>query len=272
MVVSGRWLLAALAAALAIAAICAYATLALLFYQGQWQLILHPSRAIAATPASRYDEIRFDYTETGVSLLDGWWIPADPGSRLGADTLLYLHGGDGSLSTYAPDLNALHTLGINLFAIDYRGYGRSAGRHPDEAAMTQDANAAWSYLTGTRHIDPHRIVVYGGGVGASLAAELAARHAPAGVILDAASPPARDLIEQDARARVLPLGLLLNQRFDPAETLKTLDVPKLFLDRTGSGTRTRVLYAPSAFPKEYFQVQPGDWLLAVSRFLDEALP
>jgi hypothetical protein len=266
--VSGRWLAGAVAVALAAAALCAYATLGLLFYQGQWQLVLHPVKTISATPQAKFQEIHFDYTETGVARLDGWWIPADPGTRWSGDTVLYLHDGAGSLSNYVADLSALHALGVNVFAFDYRGYGKSAGPHPDEARMSADADAAWNYLTGTRHLDSKTIVFYGSGVGASLAAELASRHAPAGVVLDGPNEPARQIIGSDARAKILPMWLLLNERFDPAAALKTLTVPRLFLDRNGAKERTEQLYREAASPKDYFEVKPGDYDSTLARFLD----
>ena len=43
--VSGKWLLSALGIMVAVAAVCAYVTLGLLFYQGSWQLIFHPGQA-----------------------------------------------------------------------------------------------------------------------------------------------------------------------------------------------------------------------------------
>lgn len=265
---SGRWLLAAMGVALVTAALCAYATLGLLFYQGQWQLVLHPVKAITATPQAKFDEVRFDVTETGVAQLDGWWIPAQAGARWAPDTVLYLHGGAGSLSNYVRDLDALHAVGVNVFAFDYRGYGRSVGPHPDEARMNEDANAAWSYLTETRHLDARTIVVYGTGIGATLAAELAARHAPAGVILDAPNEPAKQIVEADARARILPMWLLLDQRFDPVRELATLTVPKLFLDRNGAKARTEQLYREAASPKEYFEIRPQAYEATLKRFLD----
>jgi hypothetical protein len=248
-----------------------YGTLGLLFYQGQWQLVLHPAKSISATPRAKFDEIHFDYTETGVARLDGWWIPAESGARWAGDTILYLHGGVGSLSNYLDDLTALHALGINVFAFDYRGYGKSAGPHPDEDRMGADADAAWNYLTETRHLDPKTIVFYGTGVGASLAAELAIRHAPAGVILDAPNAPARQMIGSDARAKILPMWLLLNERFDPAGALETLAIPKLFLDRNGAKPRTEELYRLAASPKEYFEVRPEDYAGTLARFLDGLL-
>jgi len=259
----------------AAAAVCAYATLCLLFYQGQWQMVLHPSRSLAVTPAAggvKFDEIHFDYTETGVARLDGWWIPADPASQWSASTVLYLHGGDGSLSGCIDDLVALHSLGINVFAFDYRGFGRSTGTRPSEQRMTGDANAAWSYLTDTRRIDAKSIVIYGSGVGASLAAELAARHNPAGVVLDGPSETARQIVGRDARSKILPLWLLLNERFDPTGALQDSTLRKLFLDRDGARARTEQLYQAAALPKEYFELKHSGYESALRRFFDEILP
>jgi hypothetical protein len=273
--ISGRWLAGAFAIAVAAAAVCAYGTLCLLFYQGQWQMVLHPSRSVAVTPASqdvKFDEIRFDYTETGVARLDGWWIPAEPASRWSASAVLYLHGGNGSLSDCVDDLTALHSLGINVFAFDYRGFGRSTGTRPSEQRMTEDANAAWSYLTDARHIDAKSIVIYGSGVGASLAAELAARHNSAGVVLDGPSEAARQIVSRDSRSKVLPLWLLLNQRFDPTDALQDSTLRKLFLDRDGTKPRTEQLYRAAAFPKEYFELKQSGYESTLRRFFDEILP
>jgi uncharacterized protein len=266
--VSARWLAGAFGIVLVLALLCAYGTLALLFYQGQWQLVLHPAKTITATPQPKFDEIHFDVTETGVVQLDGWWIPADPGSRWTGSTILYLHGGVGSLSNYASDLDALHVLGANVFAFDYRGYGRSAGPHPNEARMTADADAAWSYLTDTRHLDSSSIVIYGTGVGASLAADLAERHAPAGVVLDGPSETAWKIIGSDARTKILPMRLLSTEKFDPADSLKTLAVPKLFLDRDGAKLRTEKLYRDAAAPKQYFELRQSNYQETMERFLD----
>jgi hypothetical protein len=260
--------------AISVAAAFAYASLCLLFYQGQWQMVLHPSRTITATPASpgiKFDDVRFDYTETGSARLDGWWIPAEKDARWSKSVMLYLHGGTGSLSDCVDDLATLHSLGINVFAFDYRGYGHSTGPTPREKRMTEDAQAAWTYLTDTRHFEAKSIVVYGAGIGASLAAELAARHAPAGLILDGPSDAAQKIIGSDARSRILP-GWIISERFDPAETLKNLAGPKLFLDRSAMKSRTEELYGPAAFPKEYFELKQDGYEPTLRRFFDEVLP
>ncbi|HKO13338.1 MAG TPA: hypothetical protein VJV22_15285 [Acidobacteriaceae bacterium] len=276
-VVSGRWVLMAFLITVGAALVCVYATLCLLFYQGQWQILFHPSRSVTATPASAglpFDEIHFDVTETGRPLLDGWWIPAAPGARYATDTVLYLHDGRGSLSDTVAAMGELHGLGINVFAFDYRGFGKSAGRHPTERMGRADALAAWIYLTDTRHIPGNRIVVFGDGTGATFAATLGMQFAPAGVVIQDASRPARAVFNRDARARLLPLWLLQNEWLDPTEDLQRMHVSRLFLARHGDAARTRELFAKSSEPKAYFdlrQSSSGMVKETLQRFLDEVV-
>jgi hypothetical protein len=270
-------LLTALAVALAAAAFCGYTALCLLFYQGQWQMLFHPSRTIAATPASpgiAYDDVRFDVTETGLPQLDGWWIPAQPLAQYSAATVLYLHDGSGSLSDAVPALSALHGLGINVFAIDYRGFGRSTGAHPTERLGIADSIAAWTWLTDTRHIAASNIVVFGDGVGVTFAAHLAADFTPAGVILADPSPSARQVFASDARASILPLFLLQKEKLDPTGDLAKMHVPRLFFDRRGNTARTRKLFEGSSDPKSFVDLRVASNATiadTLRRFLDEVL-
>jgi pimeloyl-ACP methyl ester carboxylesterase len=249
---SARWILGAAAATLLFAAVCVYGTMCLLFWQGQWQLVFQPSPTITATPASaglKYDEIRFDATETGILQLSGWWIPADLNAPYAADTLLFLHDGSGSLSATLPQLQVLHNLGMNLFAFDYRGFGNSVKIHPSEKSTSEDADAAWRYLTGTRHLAPSTIVIDGVRLGAAIAAETARRHPliPA-LILEDLQPPVIDSLQLDSRMRLLPTRLLFHDRFDPAETLAHLQTPKLLV-YPAAGAAT-LYYEQAAEPKQ----------------------
>jgi uncharacterized protein len=275
--VSASWLLTAFITVLIGAAISGYGALCLLFYQGQWQLLFHPSRAITATPASTglaFDDIHFDVTETGIPQLSGWWIPAAPASAHAADTILYLHGASGSLSDTVPALAELHSLGINVFAIDYRGFGHSTGAHPTERLATADASASWIWLTDSRSIPPGHIIVYGDGAGAVFAAHLGAEFAPAGIILQDPIPTAREILLADARARILPLFLLQNQRLDPTADLISAHLPRLFLDRHDGSTRAHQLFLISSYPRTYADLRrspPSTVDSALRGFLDEVL-
>src|SRR5580704_13948903 len=77
--VSGSWLLKSLGLSFAGAVLCAWGTLCLLFWQGSWQLLYHPSAMVTRTPAAAglaFEQIGFAATETGKLQLEGWWIPA----------------------------------------------------------------------------------------------------------------------------------------------------------------------------------------------------
>lgn len=275
--VSVRWLLTALGLTFVLAAVCGYAALGLLFYQGQWQFLFHPSRTVTITPASiglPFQEIHFDVTDTGQPRLDGWWISADPHARYSEATVLYLHDARGSLSDTLPALDRLHALGLSVFAFDYQGFGHSTGRHPTERLAAADTTAAFTYLTDTRHLPARTLIVDGDGAGAVFAAHLAAVYAPAGVILEDPPPPARQVFLSDARARILPLGLLQNEFLDPAADLAHSHVPLLFLDRRGDAARTRQLFTLAASPKQLYDLRsapPVAVTNALSRFLDQVL-
>ncbi len=283
--ISGRWLTYAFFGSLAAAALCAYLTMCLLFYQGQWQIVFHPSHTITNTPANygmAFDEIRFDATEAGVLQLEGWWIPAEPGSRYAADTMLFFHDGSGSLSDAAPRLKVLHALGINVFAFDYRGFGRSVDTHPSESRVYADAEAAWTYLVDTRHLRGASIVLAGEGLGADVATQLARSHSDApGLILIHPAPPALTLIAKDPRTHLLPIRWLFHDRFDLIPKLRDLRTPKIFVAGQSDSERSKqaqAAYQASAEPKSIATLPAGDdtidqmkWLESLRRFLDEQL-
>lgn len=249
--ISGRWLLGAIAGVIAAAALCVWLVLCLLFWQGSWQLLYHPSSTIAKTPASAglpFDPIGFAATGDGIPRLSGWWIPAASDSRYSRYTVLYLHGQDGNIGDTIPRLAQLHHAGVNVFAFDYRGYGHSKFAHPSEAHWLQDTGWALDYLTGTRHVDPHAIVVYGMFLGANLALEVAAAHHElAGVVIDSPLADATQPLFSDARARMVPAHLLVRDRYDFDQAAKGLRIPTLWFENDSPAARVGVNDQPPAY-------------------------
>jgi pimeloyl-ACP methyl ester carboxylesterase len=272
-VVSPSWLVKAVALTIVAALFCGYLTFCLLFYQGQWQLVLHPVRT-SANPASimgiPYESIRFGPDESATPQLTGWWIPTAPGSRYPSVTILFLPDGNGSLANSIPLLASLHNLGVNVFAFDYRGYGQSAPARPSQQSMTKDADSAWHYLTATRAISAQRIVPYGTGVGTSLATRLAVDHntIPA-VILDTPRADLLDVAMRDPRTRLLPVRLLFHERFPLAEPLTNLRTPKLLLSRSTSPDQTFLHAADPKFTVEFASPSESLYNQSLTRFLDQ---
>lgn len=227
--VSGRWLLIALAISLPGAALCTWAVFCLLFWQGSWQLLYHPTSSVTRTPSSiglSYDPVSFATTNAGDAQLQGWWVPAARAKY----TALYLHDEAGNLSDTVPALGGLQKAGLNVLAFDYRGYGKSQFQHPSEESWRQDANWALEYLTGTRHVDPHSIVIVGDGLGANLALEIAAGHPElAGVVLESPVYDPVSVIFNDARARIVPAHWLIHDRYDLDAPAAALRIPSLWI-------------------------------------------
>jgi len=275
-VVSPIWLIKAICLTIVAALLCGYLTFCLLFYQGQWQLVLHPART-ASSPASiagiPYQLIHFGPDESATPQLTSWWIPSEPGSRYNHITILFLGDGDGALADAIPTLASLHNLGINVFAFDYRGYGQSAATRPNQQSMTRDADSAWQYLTTSRGIPTEQIVPYGTGTGASLAAHLASIHpnAPA-LILDSPRADLLDVAMRDPRAAFIPVRILFHERFPLTELLMTLRTPKLLLSRA---TSPDPAFRTASDPKLTVELARPSAVLyqqSLTRFLDQSVP
>lgn len=243
LVVDAGWILRALAVLVGVALFCGYLTFCGLFYQGQWQLVLHPVRTEArpALPGGpSYEVVRFGPDATGVPQRVGWWIPpAGSGGALDHLTILYLPSGDGSLAGQTGLLSALSKTGAAVFALDWRGYGASAMlRRPSEASMRADAEAAWQYLVATRKVDGCAVVPYGRDLGGTIALWLAGEHpvVPA-LVLDAPRFDVTRAVAADPRVRLLPVRLLLRDRFELEPMLRQSRVPKLIVTRGGRDDR-----------------------------------
>jgi pimeloyl-ACP methyl ester carboxylesterase len=231
--VAHRWILGAIGVMILASLAAIYFAIALLFWQGQWQLIFHPSHIVAITPARDgvpFDEVRFDTTETGQTQLTGWWIPAADDAIRKPATILYLHDARGSLSDALPDILALHALGNDVFAFDPRGFGKSAWAKPSEDHWDQDADAALYYLASMRRIGPSHLVVIGRGLGGAIAANLTAKHPDiTSLVMIDPQPPTLGLLEAPRWTHMLPVRLLARDHFNPSEALGSRSVDKLFL-------------------------------------------
>jgi pimeloyl-ACP methyl ester carboxylesterase len=276
--VDPRWILKALGTVILAALVCGYLTLCLLFYVGQWQLVLHPTQSTKplSITGSAAELVRFAPNESAIPQLTGWWIPVSAGAKYSTTTLLYLPSGDGSLVDASSALATLHSLGINVFAIDYRGYGQSAPNRPNQINMTADANSAWQYLRTSRGLAESQIVPYGVGIGASLAAQIATQHGGvAALILESPRGDTLTTLVHDPRTDFLPAKLLFHENFPLTAPLAALRTPKLFL----SSGRQAGTFPTASDPKitvaldgpaGKLETQPG-FISSIGRFLDQYL-
>jgi uncharacterized protein len=211
---------------LLVAALVAYAALVLLAYLMQSRMVHLPhvaGRALVGSPADigmAYEEVEF-FAEDGVRL-HGWFVPADAARG----TVLFFHGNAGNISHRLESIGVFHRLSLDVFIIDYRGYGRSEGR-PSEAGLYRDAAAAYRYLVAERGADPGRIVAFGRSLGGAVAAWTAVHHPMAGVIVESGFISIPELGAEIYR--FLPVRRLVRMRYDTRSYLETTEVPVLIV-------------------------------------------
>jgi len=126
-------------------------------------------------------------TSDGVRI-NAWFFPHAESSKV----LLFFHGNAENIGTGLGRTKVLSALGLNIFAVDYRGYGKSEGS-PDEAGVYRDADAAYRYLTGERGFRPKDVIIHGVSLGGAVAIDLASRVECGGLIAESTFTNARDM-------------------------------------------------------------------------------
>jgi uncharacterized protein len=105
--------------------------------------------------------------------------------------VFYLHGNGGALNSWG-DAAAIYTaLGYDVFALDYRGYGKSGGTINNQAQLLADVDTAYQQLR--PEYPESRTVIIGYSLGTGPATWLAARHHPKLLVLQAPYYSMRDM-------------------------------------------------------------------------------
>lgn len=235
-----------------------YAAFVMLMYLSQSSLLYLPEiggREPGVDPGALglpYEDVRFD-TEDGEQL-HGWWVSA----AQPRGTLLFFHGNAGNIGHRLDSIRIFIDLGFNVFIFDYRGYGLSSGR-PSEPGLYRDAQAAWDWLTREKGIDGKTIVLFGRSLGGAIAANLAARTAAAGLIVESSFTSVPDLGAE--LYPFMPVRLLSRFRYDTREKIGHADMPVLVVHSRSDEIipihHGQALYAAAKAPKQFLEIQGG---------------
>jgi len=186
--------------------------------------VYHPKKEITATPFDirlYFEEVIFKSSD-GINL-SGWFLPV----RNHKGVILILHGSGENISNGLTLIDYFYRkLGLSVFIIDYRGYGKSEGR-PTEKGTYLDARAAWEYLTGPRKIKPQEIIIFGRSLGGPIAAWLAKEVKPRALILDSTFTSIKDIAVQ--MYPYLPVRKFFRFNYSTIEYLKEIVSPVLII-------------------------------------------
>jgi fermentation-respiration switch protein FrsA (DUF1100 family) len=261
----------------------AYGAVLLWFRVNEDALLFHPDRGKLAPPPAA---LELQSEDLALRSADGTALVArliPPPAGVPAPTagwILYLHGASGNVGTrgYNEAWARFRRMGLGVLAVDYRGFGESAGA-PSEAGLYADSDAAYAYLTGARGVSPGRIVIYGYSLGSAVAIDLAARVPAAGLIVEGAflSVPARGA----ELYPFLPVDWLARNRFASVDKIARVVMPKLFVharqDTEVPMAHGRRLFELARGPKTFqavagghanaYQVDPR-FFAAIARFVE----
>jgi fermentation-respiration switch protein FrsA (DUF1100 family) len=168
--------------------------------------VAHPRRAVdeelGGVGPSPGQEV--DLTAADGVKLHAWYFP-HPQAKA---TILHLHGNAGNLEDRRDLVRDLQALGVNVFAVEWRGYGKSEGK-PSEEGLYKDARAAWDWLLTKTTAD--KIVIHGESLGGGPACELASTVPCAGLILQSTFTSIPDMAP-----RVMPIfpRFLVRTKYD----------------------------------------------------------
>jgi fermentation-respiration switch protein FrsA (DUF1100 family) len=188
----------------------------------QQKLMYFPTRDITRTPAFiplPFEEVRLK-TEDGIGL-HAWFIPHAKSGRV----VLICHGNGGNIGHRIDLCELLHDAGLNVFLFDYRGFGRSEAR-PDELGTYSDAFAAYDWLREKGFADK-QILLLGESLGGAVAADLAARTQPGGLILQSTFTSMTAIGRQVYF--FLPVGWLCTFKYDTLSKLGRIHCPVLIM-------------------------------------------
>ena len=187
-------------------------------------LVYFPDRELYGDPG----EVGLAFTDLTIATSDGerlagWWIPTRV--RPACAHVLFFHGNAGNIADRLERAKILATrFGLDVFLVDYRGYGLSQGS-PSEEGLYRDARAV-SEAAVSAGFRGDQIVIFGESLGAAVAVDLARRRPCAGLVIEA---PFLSIPEIARVHYPFVPAFFVRSRFDNLSKIADVAVPKLFL-------------------------------------------
>ncbi len=234
------------------------------------KFIYYPTKEFYYIPTDfglEYNDVFFNAGD-GVKL-HGWYVP----SRGSKSAILFFHGNAGNISDRIDNVVRLNSdVGVDVFIVDYHGYGKSKGR-PDEHALHLDGIAAISKLR--QIVGPGKnIIVFGRSLGGAVAVDVASVEKCDAMIIESTfeSIPA-------VASSLIPFvpKSLIRTKFDSLNRIENVSVPKLIIhgerDSLIPFEQGVALFNKAKHPKTFYPIPGADhndtYLIAGEEYFDK---
>lgn len=194
-------------------------------------LLFYPQQEYLRTP----NDINLAYEQVSTLAVDGteinsWFLPAVVGEGEVDDSpiVLFLHGNAENISTHIGSVYWLPEQGVNVFLLDYRGFGHSQG-DPYIPAIFEDVESSLVWLR--ERFPQRKIFILGQSIGSAIATTSMAlfkdEYQVSGLILDASFTGYRDIAQEVTGGNVItwlvwPFTWLLPTKWDPQEHIANI--------------------------------------------------
>lgn len=163
-------------------------------------------------------------------LAPGDCLPANYPERQ-QTAVLYFHGNAKHLPRYWDRVQILWRLGYTVFAIDYRGYGRSTGEPSEEGIYADGRTALAEVRRRAAELGISSVVYYGFSLGSTVAVQLSVEEPAPALILEAPLASGQAFVD-DAAALGLDASVLMDTQFNNLGKIPYVLSPKLIVHGT----------------------------------------
>lgn len=170
-------------------------------------------------PAELIEEVSFSSTD-GTTLFGAW--ARQPSSR---PPLIYIHGNGAPFDGDWYRVEHYWEWGTHdVFAFDYRGYGKSEGSPTFQGILEEDGLAAVNYVAETAGVDPATIPIVALSLGAAVTTHTADETPLAGIVLESMFASTEKL-QDDSLGLDLPTGWFFRETWDNVAAIAEIDCP-----------------------------------------------
>ncbi|MCB2195476.1 MAG: lysophospholipase [Bacteroidetes bacterium] len=190
-------------------------------------------------------------------------------------TILFYHGAGGNISMYTSLIEPMVKANYQVFAVDFRGYGRSTGK-PTHLNIANDAQFIFNEMIKKEEFKNLPIIVYGASMGTQIATKIAKDNQDkiSGLILDGTISSFTDMallsVPEEQKAMIKQY---VTSPYSAKEVIKEIkNLPKLFIhskeDTSVPFTQGETVYNNATEPKGLW-IYEGKHLESASKYTDE---
>lgn len=187
-------------------------------------------------------------------------------------TIIFYHGSAGNISTYTFITDPLVKAGYQVFAIDFRGYGKSTGK-PTHLNIAHDAQFIIDQIIEKDEFENLPIIIYGASMGTQIATKMAKDNQDkiAALVLDGTIGSFTDMALLSApEEQKAMIAQYVTSPYSAKEDIKEIkNTPKLFIhskgDKSVPFSQGETVFNNAQEPKVFWEYE-GNHIDAVLEF------